>query len=119
MVEETADERGRGAVWGQFVGDWTFDAAVTVVGTGGLVLHSILGLTSTVVLYVLAAVTAAGASMSAPVRMAIIPRLVGNDLLPAASRCDATDCGGRGVCVGTRVRLFRSEDKGSLCMTAP
>ena len=60
-------------------------AAVTVVGTGGLVLHSILGLTSTVVLYVLAAVTAAGASMSAPVRMAIIPRLVGNDLLPAAN----------------------------------
>lgn len=60
-------------------------AAITVVGTSGLVLQSVLGLRSPVALYLLTAVTAAGASMSAPVRMAIIPRLVGIDLLPAAN----------------------------------
>lgn len=60
-------------------------AAITVLATSGLVLTHVVGIASPVPLYILTALTSAGAAISAPVRMAIIPRLIGVELLPAAN----------------------------------
>ncbi len=55
-------------------------AAVALIAT-----HAWLGLHSVVLLYVLATVNAVAATVSNASRSAIVPRLVGTDLLPAAS----------------------------------
>ncbi|GMA33366.1 MFS transporter [Litorihabitans aurantiacus] len=74
-------------------------ASVMVVATAGLVLQAALGLASPGVLYALVALQSAGSAVYVPARMAIIPRLVGTDLLPAANALGALT-GSFGLMVG-------------------
>lgn len=74
-------------------------ASVMFLATAGLVLQAVLGLESVPVLYGLIALQSAGMAVNTPTRMAIIPRLVGVDLLPAANALGALT-GSLGLTVG-------------------
>ncbi|TGO05316.1 MFS transporter [Serinibacter arcticus] len=74
-------------------------AGVMVTATAGLVVQAALGLASPGVLYGLVALQSAGSAVYVPARMAIIPRLVGKELLPAANALGALT-GSVGLMVG-------------------
>ena len=74
-------------------------AGVMVTATAGLVVQAALALESPGVLYGLVALQSAGSAVYVPARMAIIPRLVGKDLLPAANALGALT-GSVGLMVG-------------------
>lgn len=60
-------------------------SAVMWVATLGIVAQAYLDLNNVMILYVLAAIQAGASSVNFPARSAIIPRLVGPELLPAAN----------------------------------
>lgn len=80
-------------------------ACVMVLATAGLVLQAALGLASPPVLYALVALQSAGSAVYVPARMAIIPRLVGIELLPAANAL-GTLTGSLGLTVGPLLGAF-------------
>lgn len=74
-------------------------ALVMLTATVGLVAQALLGNEHVWVLYALVALQSCGAAVNSPVRMAIIPRLVGPELLPAANALGALT-GSLGIMVG-------------------
>ncbi|PWD51442.1 MFS transporter [Serinibacter arcticus] len=74
-------------------------ASVMFLATAGLVVQAALGLESVTLLYALIAVQSAGMAVNTPTRMAIIPRLIGIELLPAANALGALT-GSLGLTVG-------------------
>lgn len=74
-------------------------ASVMFVATAGLVVQGALGLESVNLLYALVALQSAGMAVNTPTRMAIIPRLIGVELLPAANALGALT-GSLGLTVG-------------------
>ncbi|HET9516873.1 MAG TPA: MFS transporter [Actinoplanes sp.] len=72
-------------------------SALACVATAALLAQAVLGLDSPVLLLVLTAVQAAGFAVSSPTRQAIIPRLVPEELVPAANTLGFTTMTAGGV----------------------
>lgn len=62
-----------------------FSAGVMWVSSAGLAVQAWAGLDDTWVLYLLVALNSAGTAINQPTRSAIVPQLVGKELLPAAN----------------------------------